>query len=138
MAETVVTRPEGRTGSRVSLGPQSAARWTNVVLGAWLFISAWIWQHTPESQTNTWILGVIIFAVGLISLAIPPVRFVNTAASIWLFFSTLWMPHIYIGTTWHNCILAVIVFIVSLIPSRRLATTRTTVAPTFGRREVHP
>ncbi|HEU4611120.1 MAG TPA: hypothetical protein VFS15_03545 [Kofleriaceae bacterium] len=40
----------------------------------------------------------------------------NTALAIWLFFSTFAFPHVTSGTMWNNAIVAIIVFIVSLIP----------------------
>ena len=111
------------------------ARITNLVLGTWLFISAFIWAHTAQSFTNTWVLGAIIAVASLVALAVPPVRYVNTAAAIWLFFSSIfWVPHVYLGTVWHNAILAIVVFVVSLVPSRKVAMGRGR-APV--RREVH-
>jgi hypothetical protein len=92
-------------------------RWINLVLGVWLFVSAFIWPHTQASYTNTWILGVLITAVAVWALFVPAVRWANTALAVWLFISTLFIMHISTGTAWNNAIVAALVFIFSLMPS---------------------
>ncbi len=94
----------------------NGARWLNLALGIWLFISAFIWQHTLAAQTNTWILGVIIALAALLAIVwMPTFRWVNTAAAVWLFFSTLAIVHMHSGTVWNNLIVAVVVFVISLV-----------------------
>ena len=93
-------------------------RGINIVAGIWLFISAFIWPHAANARTNTWILGVLIALAAIIALYAPRVRFLNTLFAIWLFFSTLFIYHLNAGTLWNNIIVSIIVFIVSLIPSR--------------------
>lgn len=115
-----------RTRERTS-GQNLAARFTNVILGAWLFVSAFLWAHTGASQSNSWILGILIVAFALLAIAFPPARFLNTAAAVWLFVSTLFIDHFYAATAWHNAILAIIVFAVSLIPSRESRTNRSAI-----------
>ena len=91
-------------------------------LGVWLFISAFVWPHTPASQTNAWIVGVLIAAVALAAFAAPVLRFANTVAAAWLFASALWLPHVYKSGAWHDGILAIVVFGLSLIPPRSATT----------------
>ena len=90
------------------------ARWVNLVLGVWLFISAFIWPHSQASQTNSWILGAIIALVSVLAMRDAKLRLVNTGAAIWLFISTLVIAHVSSGTYWNNLIVAVAVFILSL------------------------
>lgn len=97
---------------------RSFARWTNVVLGAWLFASAFLWRHTEASFFNTWIVGVIIVAVALGAMAVPALRYVNTAVAMYLFLTSIFVPHVFLASAWHNGIVAVAVFLVSLVPSR--------------------
>jgi uncharacterized membrane protein len=113
-----------------STQPDASAwpRWLNLVLGVWLFISAFVWPHTASEQTNAWIVGILMVVAAVWAMYAPPVRFVNTVLAIWLFFSSLGFVHQNAGTLWNNLILAVVVFIVSLIPSN--AATM----PTGGRR----
>ncbi len=100
-------------------------QYLNMVLAIWLFISAFVWPHTVASRTNTWILGVIVFLVALWALAQPQVRWLNTLAAIWLFFSSIWVQHVSVGTLWNNLIVAVLVFIFSLVPQTAMARTGT-------------
>ncbi len=104
------------------------ARWVNIVLGAWLFISAFIWPHTASSMTNTWIIGLAIVAAAIIAMYVPWFRWVTTALSIWLFFSTFAFAHVTTGTMWNNAIVAIIVFLVSLVPSGAHTMSRRTLA----------
>ncbi len=92
-------------------------RWVSLVLGIWLFISAFVWPHTLAERTDTWILGVLIFCASIGAMFVPSVRFFNTLFAIWLFFATLIIGHSQPGTLWNNCIAAIIVFVMSLIPS---------------------
>ncbi len=97
------------------MGP-SGARIANIILGVWLFISAFIWPHGASQLTNTWIVGVVTVAIALIALAAPPVKYLNTALSIWLFISVWVLPGANAGTQWNNAIVAILIFLFSLAP----------------------
>jgi hypothetical protein len=92
--------------------------WVSLLIGVWLFVSAFVWPHALGERTNTWILGVLIAAVSLLAMSVPRVRFLNTVLAIWLFFATLTIAHHQTGTLWNNLIAAIIVFIMSLLPTR--------------------
>ncbi len=102
----------GNDGTRV-------ARGINVLLGIWLFISAFVWGHDPAQRTNTWILGVLCVVFALIAMSTAPVRYLNTALAIWLFISVWALPHHVLGTMWNNALVAIAVFILSLVPGPR-------------------
>lgn len=93
------------------------ARAVNVVLGVWLFISAFVWRHSPQQLTNTWILGVLCVAFALIAIAVPEARYLNTALAVWLFISAFVLPRVSLGTVWNNALVAVAIFYVSLVPT---------------------
>ena len=90
--------------------------WIAIALGAWLFVSAFLWPHGTASAANTWIVGLLIAIASLIALRMPWMRWVETALAIWLFLSTLAMPGATRGTLWNNLIVALLVFLVSLVP----------------------
>lgn len=90
--------------------------WIAIALGAWLFVSAFLWPHGTASGTNSWIVGLLIVIASLIALRMPWMRWVETALAIWLFLSTLAMPGATRGTLWNNLIVALLVFLVSLVP----------------------
>lgn len=98
--------------SRQSAAP---ARYANVILGIWLFISAFAWQHYSASQTNTWVVGLLIAVVGLVAARSPSAGYANTVLSVWLAISTLFVWPVVAATYWNNLIVAVGVFALSLV-----------------------
>jgi hypothetical protein len=84
-------------------------RWYNAVLGAWLFVSAFLWHHAPVQFHNTWVMGIVIVVLSLLSTAVPWTRYLSALAGLWLFFSTLYLPRSNPGTTWHNCLIGLAV-----------------------------
>ena len=115
MAVPVERGPADRSASprMVNAGP----RVVNAVLGLWLFISAFIWPHTLAQHTNTWICGVLCVVFALIGLAAPAARYLNTILAIWLFISAWALPTVNAGTIWNNVLVAIAIFVVSLVPS---------------------
>lgn len=97
------------------------ARFVNLVVGVWLFVSAFIWPHTYASRENTWIVGALCALFALIALKSPPVRWLNTVLSVWLFFSVFAVYHLSGGTFWNNLIAAIVMFIASLVPSHAMS-----------------
>jgi hypothetical protein len=104
----------GEHGAATRSGRRPTARLTNVVLGAWLFVSAFLWAHSPEQQTNTWVVGALCVAFALAAVALPWARHLNTLLAIWLFVSTWAMPADRLGTLWNNALVAIAIFLVSL------------------------
>ena len=90
--------------------------WIPLALGAWLFISAFLWPHSTGTAVNSWIVGLLIVIASLIALRMPWMRWIDTALAVWLFLSTLAMPSATGGTLWNNLIVAMLVFLASLVP----------------------
>jgi hypothetical protein len=110
-------------------------RYLSAIAGAWLFLSAFMWTHHPLQRTNTWIVGVVVFVAAITSIGIPRLRFFNTIVAVWLFVSAFIGTYDY--TAWNNAIVAICVFVFSLVPSGHSGplaqgpgTTTTTVGPT--------
>ncbi len=125
MNEPTTIRPATPRTPATPPAPESDAwpRAANIVLGAWLFISAFIWPHTQSSATNTWIVGLLIAIVGIVALYVPWVRWLNAVLAVWLFISTLIFPHVVAATMWNNTIVAILVFLLALVPSGVHPTT---------------
>ena len=87
-----------------------------VILGIWLFISAFIWRHTAAQMTNTWICGLLTIAFALIAMRVREVRYLNTILAVWLFISVWALPSMALGTMWNNALVAIAIFFVSLAP----------------------
>ncbi len=91
----------------------------NVLMGAWLFISAFLWRHTTAQLANALTVGVLLVACALLAERIPNVRYASTALALWLFVSPLVLPTERIAkagalTTSTSMFIAVVVFIFSL------------------------
>jgi hypothetical protein len=107
------------TSNVVRKSGNDLARGFTLLLGVWLFISAFLWPHSMAQMTNTWICGVAAVVLAGIAMRAPQVRYVNTILSIWLFISAFALPSMSIGTVWNNVIVSVAIFIASLVPSER-------------------
>ena len=105
------------------------ARYLNVLLGAWLVISDFVWQHGEAANTNTWISGVLVIAFALWSFWWPTMRFWNTLMGAWVIFAGIVLHHSSAGTQWNNIILGVLILLVSLIPSPPLPDRRAVRTP---------
>jgi hypothetical protein len=92
------------------------ARIISIILGIWLFISAFAWMHTYAQMTNTWILGVLAVAFAIIATRVPEVRYLNTILAVWLFISVWALPATSTATMWNNALVALAIFFVSLAP----------------------
>ena len=103
------------------------ARGVNLLLGFWLLVSAFIWSHTTPERANSWIVGALVVVVAVVAEHRSPARRVNTALSIWLFVSVWVLPHHSAATRWNNALVAVAVFLISLVPGdeRHAAPSRT-------------
>jgi hypothetical protein len=97
--------------------PAATPRWFNIVLGVWLFISAFLWPHSQAQLTNTWLMGMLCVVFAIIAAYVAPARYLNALLAIWLFISAFALPRVSVGTTWNNAIVAILIFIVALMPS---------------------
>jgi len=100
------------------------ARGINILAGVWLFISAFILPHEVAMFTNTWILGILAVIFAIVAMRYAPVRYLNTVLAIWLFISAFALPHVSDAPVWNNAIVAIVIFVISLIPQARTAGTR--------------
>jgi hypothetical protein len=100
------------------------ARVVNVVLGAWLFVSAFAWPHGTVQLTNAWVCGLVVMGAALIAMRVEELRLVETAVAAWLFVSAFALPAS-AATAWHNAIVALAMFVVSLVPNEAVGQRRT-------------
>jgi hypothetical protein len=102
----------------IPVRPIYGIRFANIVMGAWLFVSAFIWSHDASSRVNTLVLGLLIATIGALSTLKSSARLLNVVAAVWLFFSTLWIFHPSSTAGWNNAIVALLVFAISFVPTR--------------------
>jgi hypothetical protein len=89
----------------------------NVILGVWLFISAFLWPHTYEQLNNTWIVGVLCAACALVAMRYAEARYLNAVLGAWLFISVWVLPTTSRATAWNNALVGIAVFLVALAPA---------------------
>jgi hypothetical protein len=106
--------PLQRRGPEGGEAPPSAI---NVILGVWLFISAFVWHDSHAQATNTWICGVLCVVIAIAGMGVPWARFLNTGLAVWLFVSAWALPTEHVATLWNNVLVAIALFVVSLVPS---------------------
>ena len=99
-----------------------SSRYLNIIVGVWLFISAFVWRHSAAQFTNTWIMGIIVAGVAALALTWPTIRYLNTLAGAWLIISAFALPTITAGTRWNNFIVGIVVVVLSLAGAPSIAT----------------
>ncbi len=93
------------------------ARYANVALGTWAFLSATLLPHTMGSGTNNWVVGILVAAFAFMAIVEPAVHRANALVALWLFCSTLWIFHLHGIALWNDLVTAVLVFVCSLVPT---------------------
>jgi hypothetical protein len=97
--------------------PGRAARTLNLILGAWMFLSAFLWTHSPVDRVNDWTIGLAIVVFAVIAMTSPAVRWVNMLLAAWLFVAAFVLPHAHAGTRWNEALVGLVVFFVSIVPT---------------------
>jgi hypothetical protein len=97
-------------------GGDPAALIPSVVLGTWLFLSAFVWPHSPAQFTNTWVTGLCIVAVAVAGRRVPAVRYLNAVLALWLFVSAFVLPGTTTGTAWNSVLVAIGLLVFALLP----------------------
>jgi hypothetical protein len=97
----------------------AAVRLMNFILGAWLYVSVFIWPHTPAQAVNVALTGIFIALTALAAWSVGPeprLRFINAALGLWLLTSIGAFPTRSTATIVNSAIVAVLVIVISLIP----------------------
>ena len=92
-----------------------SARIFNVLIGLWLFMSVFMWPHTPPEEANTAICGMGAMGLALLSMVIDPARYVSAALGAWVFLSTFLLPNLSRATLWNNAIMGIALFAAALV-----------------------
>jgi hypothetical protein len=101
------------------------ARIFNVLLGTWLFLSAFGWPHTPAQGMTALICGALTMLTALISIYYPRVRYLTALVAIVLFVGSLSTAVRYDRTFWHNAVVAIGIFVLALMDRGTLRERRT-------------
>lgn len=90
-------------------------RGLNVLLGAWLFASAFVWHHQDNVAFNDWVCGLVVAASALSALWAPPFRWVSAGMAAWLAFSAVVFEYHSTITRLHDLALAGAIFVIALV-----------------------
>jgi hypothetical protein len=92
------------------------ARTLTLILGLWLFVSAFAFQRTSAMFTNAWLVGLASALAALAGMSRGPIRYANTALSAWLLVSAFALPHRSPAAFWHDIVVAMLMLLLSLVP----------------------
>ena len=87
----------------------------NVLIGTWLFLSAFGWPHSPAQGLTALICGALTLLTALGSIYYPRVRYLTATVAVVLFVASLATaaPR-YDRTFWHNAVFAIVIFLIAL------------------------
>lgn len=84
----------------------------NLILGAWLIVSAWFLNYSSGAIWNQEILGIIVIVFSLIRIFAPAQQwssFINGLAGVWLIISPFIFGFSYAAVYWNDIIVGIIV-----------------------------
>ncbi len=88
----------------------------NLVLGGWIFLSAFIWPHNDLQRLNAVIVGGLAAIFALLATKAPRLRYANAALGAWLFWSAWVFPSLRVGTIYNHMMVGVAMFCLAAIP----------------------
>ena len=91
-------------------------RYANALLGLWLFISAFAWDHTPSSRMNTCLVGLFMLVSAITATGWSIVRHLTMVLAVWLAFTTLMAYPDGPASFWNNLIVAFVVLVLAELP----------------------
>lgn len=102
--------------------------WTNLVVGAWLFISPWLvgFAGTSAAAWDAWVFGVVIMVFALWALRAPASRgpqWALVVGAAWVF-GAPWLLGFAGVAAWDAWIVAVVVAIVAIWAVASIGATK--------------
>ncbi len=94
----------------------------NLAIAAWLLVSAFVLPHSPTTAWNAMIVAVLVAAIAFLAFVAPGragMKYVISVLAVWLFASTMVLPHESLGTVLHDAGIGVLLALITLLPSHR-------------------
>ena len=91
-----------------------------VLIGTWLFLSAFAWPHTPAQRYAALICGAATVLLSLGTIYFGGLRYLTAAVGLMLFVSSLTSFSPSPRTFWHNAIFAIAIFVSALMDRGRV------------------
>ena len=96
----------------------------NVLIGTWLFISAFMWPHSPLEAAFTMACGGLSVVLALATIYHRGFRYLNAGLAVVLFVSTIVLAAWRGPTMWHNAVVAIALFVLALFDGTSEAVHR--------------
>jgi hypothetical protein len=90
------------------------ARIFNVLIGTWLFLSAFAWPHSHGQFLATVICGAVTVLVSLASIYFGGLRYFVAVIAVMLFVTSVTSATRWDTTFWHNGIVAISIFVAAM------------------------
>ena len=90
------------------------ARILNVLIGTWLFLSAFAWPHTHGQKLAALICGALAVVLSLGMIYFSGLRYLLAVVAVMLLVVSLTSANRFDLTFWHNGIMAVAIFVNAL------------------------
>jgi len=94
------------------------ARVTTVLLGVWLFMSTFLWQHHPDQVINGWVCGLFTILFAAMAIAQPMMRHLGAAFAVWIFFSAFVVTSVSLATVISTAVAGALIFGLSMAPNQ--------------------
>jgi len=89
------------------------------MLSVWVLFSGNAWPHSRPDQINNAAVGAGLFFFGALSVRHEWARYVTLALGLWLFAFTALLGRSNPMTFWNNAMVALAVFVLSLVGGER-------------------
>src|SRR5438045_9628500 len=87
----------------------------NALIGIWLFVTAFMWPHTPAEMTVTVVAAILTFALAILAIYTRAASYMNEIVAVLLFLSVLTVHSLARATMWYNVIVTIELFICALL-----------------------
>ena len=106
-----------------------AARVANIILGTWLFFSAYLWPHDSLEFINAVTAGMLVATLAVLGLSGRRwSRVVNAVIGAWLAVSALILPRLSAATSWNHLFVGIGIVIFAAVPRGPLLHRRSPAA----------
>lgn len=106
--------------------------WTNLVAGAWLFITPWLFSNPSSAAWDAWLLGAAIVVIAIWALSVPESKgaeWTNAVFGAWVFLAP-WILSFAgsAGAAWNAWIVGAVVAIAALWAVTELGSSTSTIS----------
>ena len=90
------------------------AQFATASIGAWLFVSAFLWPHSRFQFHNSIVCGLLAMALALAGTCIRETASLGAMLAMWLLLSAFLVPAIHDATFWNNFLTAIAIWGISM------------------------